>query len=303
MDEKKYHVPVLLNEAIDGLGIIENGVYVDVTFGGGGHSREILKRLGNDGKLIAFDRDFEAHQNKINDSRLTLIHSGFGNLEAELKNHNIKMINGLLADLGVSSHQFDEASRGFSFRHDSELDMRMDNRQQINASYILNTYNQNALQKIFSSFGEVKNAISLAAGIVRFRISNKLETINDLKNAAAKFVDKKDEKGYYAKVFQALRIAVNNEMEELKQLLGQSVNVIASGGRLVIISYHSLEDRLVKNFISTGTFEKVAATDIFGNNTSKTFAAVNKKPVKPQEEEIKNNPRSRSAKLRIAQKL
>lgn len=303
MDEIKYHIPVLLNEAIDGLKIEKGGVYIDATFGGGGHSKEILKRIGEKGKLIAFDKDIEAHANKINDSRLTLIHAGFGQLEEELKNHKIKMINGLLADLGVSSHQFDMAARGFSFRFNSDLDMRMDNRQHVTAADILSTYSEKHLQTVFSSFGEIKNSRSLANTLCLYRKQKKLNSIVDLKNAIAKCVDKKDEKGYYAQIFQALRIEVNGELNELQLMLLQCGRIMQPGGRLAVISYHSLEDRLVKNYISTGTFNKTAETDLFGNKTSKNFRAINKKLIEPSTDEIKSNPRARSAKLRVAEKL
>jgi 16S rRNA (cytosine1402-N4)-methyltransferase len=298
-----YHIPALLNEAIDAINIKENGIYVDVTFGGGGHSKEILKRLGDKGKLIAFDRDEDALKNKINDKRFMLLHKSFKNITDELKTLGIEKIDGLLADIGVSSHQFDEAHRGFSFRFEAALDMRMDNREQLSAYHIINTYTEKELQNIFSMYGEVHNARTLSIAIVQARQKEKLSTINQFIEVLKKYADKKDEKGYYAKVFQALRIEVNQELTQLKSLLQQCNQIINERGRLVVIAYHSLEDKIVKNFIASGTFDNNPEKDIYGNITSKKFSALNKKPIEPSAEEIKNNPRARSAKMRVAERV
>lgn len=305
-DKKKiipYHIPVLLNEAVNELEIKENGIYVDVTFGGGGHSKEILKRLGSNGRLIAFDRDADAQKNKIADERFTLIHSSFKNIKEKLMQEGIEKIDGLLADLGVSSHQFDEAERGFSFRFDAELDMRMDDREERNAKYIINHYQEKQLQEIFSRYGEVHNARTLAHAIVEVRHKEKIETIQQFLKLLKRYADKKDEKGYYAKVFQALRIEVNEELHQLKELLMQCSKLMKEKGRLVVISYHSLEDKIVKNFIANGTFNSEAEKDIYGNITTKHFTAVTKKPVEPTVTEAQSNPRARSARMRAAQKL
>lgn len=297
-----YHIPVLLNEAIQLLEIKEDGVYVDVTYGGGGHSREILKRLSAKGRLIAFDRDADAVRNKIVDKRLTLIHSSFKNITQEINKLGVKCIDGLLADLGVSSHQFDEAGRGFSFRFDAPLDMRMDNRDQKSARHIVNQYTAKQLQEMFSQHGEVHNARTLANAIVGERQKKKIETIQEFLKLLSRYADKKDEKGYYAKVFQSIRIEVNEELQQLKELLIQCNHVMCSGARLVIISYHSLEDKIVKSFIHYGTFNNQFEKDIYGNIINKQFEAISKKAIEPTITEIENNPRARSAKMRAGQK-
>lgn len=303
MVNNEYHTPVLLNESVYGLNIHPQGVYVDVTYGGGGHSEEIVKRLTT-GKLVAFDRDADAIRNKnTNHQNLIVIHNSFSNITTELNRLNISAVDGLLADLGVSSHQFDVAERGFSFRFDADLDMRMDNRQQTSAAHILNMYNEEKLVSMFSLYGEIRNSKTVAAAIACARKISPFKTTGDLKNAIKHLVPSRDENKFYAQLYQALRIEVNNEMDELKELLNQSSSLIKKGGRLSVISYHSLEDRLVKNFIASGNVDGELAKDVFGNITSKKFNAINKKPIEASETEVKQNPRARSAKLRIAEKI
>ncbi len=302
MANNAYHIPVLLNESVEGLNIHPQGVYVDVTYGGGGHSAEIVKRLTT-GKLIAFDRDADAIRNKnTNHQNLIVIHNSFSNITTELNKLNISAVDGLLADLGVSSHQFDVAGRGFSFRFNAELDMRMDSREQISAAHILNTYSEEKLVGIFSMYGEIRNSKTVAAAIVKARKVSPLKTTSDLKNAIKHLVPARDENKFFAQLYQALRIEVNNEMDELEELLTQSTSLIKKGGRLSVISYHSLEDRLVKNFIASGSINGDLEKDVFGNVVSKKFNAINKKPIEANQEEVKQNPRARSAKLRIAEK-
>ena len=296
----EYHRPVLLKDCIDGLNIDPKGIYVDVTFGGGGHSREILKHLTT-GKLYAFDQDEDALKNKIDDERFILIKQNFKYLKNFLKMYNALPIDGLLADLGVSSHQFDEAERGFSTRFDAKLDMRMDRNSKLTAADILNTYSEEELKRIFKVYGEVDNAGRLAYAIFHSRKEKKIETINDLKTAMEKCVKRGRENQYYAQVFQALRIEVNNELEVLKELLTQSLEVLKPGGRLVVIAYQSLEDRLVKNIIRSGKFEGEVDKDFFGNQLT-PFKAITRKPIIPTDTEISENSRARSAKLRIAEK-
>ena len=296
----QYHQPVLLKDCIDGLNINPKGIYVDVTFGGGGHSREILKHLTT-GKLYAFDQDEDAQKNKIDDERFVLIKQNFKYLKNFLKMYDALPIDGLLADLGVSSHQFDEADRGFSTRFDAKLDMRMDRNSKLTAADILNTYSEEELKNIFKVFGEVENAGRLAYVIFHSKKEKKIETINDLKSAIEKCVKRGRENQYYAQVFQALRIEVNNELEVLKDLLTQSLEVLKPDGRLVVIAYQSLEDRLVKNIIRSGKFEGEIDKDFFGNQLT-PFKAITRKPITPSEAEILENGRARSAKLRIAEK-
>ncbi len=296
----QYHSPVLLKECIEGLNINPEGTYVDVTFGGGGHSREILKHLTT-GKLYAFDQDDDALKNKIDDERFTLIKQNFKYLKNFLKMYNALPIDGLLADLGVSSHQFDEADRGFSTRFDSKLDMRMDRNSKLTAADVLNTYSEEDLKRIFKLFGEVDNAGRLAYVVFHSRKEKQIETVNDLKVAIEKCVKRGRENQYYAQVFQALRIEVNKELEVLQELLLQSLDVLKPGGRLVVISYHSLEDRLVKNIMRSGKFEGEVEKDFFGNQLT-PFKQITRKPVIPGDKENEDNSRSRSAKLRIAEK-
>ncbi|MGZ4033749.1 MAG: 16S rRNA (cytosine(1402)-N(4))-methyltransferase RsmH [Bacteroidia bacterium] len=296
----EYHNPVLLKECIDGLNINPEGIYVDVTFGGGGHSREILKHLTT-GKLYAFDQDDDAVKNKIDDERFVLIKQNFRYLKNFLKMYNALPIDGLLADLGVSSHQFDEADRGFSTRFDANLDMRMDRNGKQTAADILNTYSEEELKRIFKLYGEVDNAGYLASIIFHNRKDKAINTVNDLKMMITKCVKRGKENQYYAQVFQALRIEVNKEMDVLKELLLQSLDVLKAGGRLVVISYHSLEDRLVKNIMRSGKFEGEVEKDFYGNQLT-PFKQITRKPIVPSEEENIENSRARSAKLRIAEK-
>lgn len=297
-----YHIPALLQEAVGGLDIKPAGVYVDVTFGGGGHSREIISKLGPDGRLLAFDQDIDAYQNKIDDSRFTFIHSNFRFLKNFLRFHNVDGIDGLLADLGVSFHHFDQSDRGFTFREDCVLDMRM-NRDSVNtAKEFLNTATQDELTRSFRIYGELDNAGRIAAKIVEARKNRSIDTTGQLCEIVAPFLDKRREKKDLAKVFQALRITVNNEMEALQALLSDSLKVLKPGARIAVISYHSLEDRMIKNFFKTGNIEGKNETDIFGRNRS-PFKLLTSKPIVASEEEVERNPRSRSAKLRIAEKL
>jgi 16S rRNA (cytosine1402-N4)-methyltransferase len=297
-----YHTPALLNESIDALEIKPDGIYVDVTFGGGGHSREILSRLKN-GKLIAFDRDTDAHSNLIEDDRITLIPHDFIFIKKFLRHLKSIPVNGILADLGISSHQIDEGERGFSFRFDAPLDMRMDRQNPISAKEILNTWEADALQRMFSMYGEIKNAKTLAREIVQRRSGSAITTTGQLANIAEDVLPAKEKSHkYLATVFQALRIEVNNEMNGLQSFLLQAENILAPGGRLAVITYHSLEDRPVKNFFQTGNFEGNEEKDIFGN-AGLRWKQITRKPIIPTDEEIARNPRVRSAKLRVAEKI
>lgn len=297
-----YHIPVLLTEAVDALNIQPGGVYVDCTFGGGGHSREILKRLDKDGRLFAFDQDPDAKRNLPNDERIIFVPHNFKHLTRFLKLNRIEKVDGVLADLGVSSHQFDEASRGFSTRFDGPLDMRMDPSQPVTASSILQTYTQQQLHKMFELNGEVTNAKTLAAVIVQQRSTNKYQTIEQLKQALQSVVKGNPNK-YFAQVFQALRIEVNEELSVLKELLEQLPDLLKPKARVAIISFHSLEDRLVKNFFKKGSFEEEAYNPFDRDVKENLFHVLTKKPVEPGADEQKRNPRSRSARLRIAEKI
>jgi len=296
-----YHVPVMLQECIEALNIRPDGTYVDVTFGGGGHSREIMKHLGENGRLLAFDQDADAQQNRIDDDRFEFIDQNFRYLKNFTRLHNAIPVDGILADLGVSSYQFDQAERGFSIRFDAELDMRMNQASTLTAKEVVNTYSEADLHRIFGIYGEIKNAKSLARTIVTARLNGSLNTVADLNNAINSLIPKGKENKYLAQVFQALRIEVNQELEALKDFLIQSADVLVSGGRLVVMSYHSLEDRLVKNFIAKGKFSGEVEKDFYGND-QKPFDAVSRGAITASEEEIKNNNRARSAKLRIAVK-
>lgn len=300
MTQSEYHNPVLLKECIEGLNISPNGVYVDVTFGGGGHSKEILKHLTT-GTLFGFDQDEDAQANAIRSDRFVIVNENFRNLREALAERGIEKIDGLLADLGVSSHQFDTAERGFSIRFDAELDMRMDREGKLTAAEVLNRYAEEDLRQIFREYGEIDNAAQLARKIFTERKIKRISSIHELKEAMRGCVKKGKENQYYAQVFQALRIEVNDELNALKELLEQSTQVIKSGGRLVVIAYHSLEDRLVKNMIRDGKFEGDADRDLYGNRIV-PFKAINKKPIEPSLQEIQNNSRARSAKLRVAEK-
>lgn len=296
-----YHKPVLLHESLEGLSIRPDGTYVDVTFGGGGHSRAILDQLGEKGKLIAFDQDEDAVANAINDPRFVLVRQNFRFLKNFLRLHNAIPVDGILADLGISSHQIDQAERGFSTRFDGPLDMRMNRSATMDAEEVLNTYDERQLRNMFREFGDVENAGKLAMAIVAAREEVSIRSIAELKTAIASCVPRGKEFQYLAKVFQALRIEINGEMEALKQLLIQAVEVLKPGGRMVVISYHSLEDRLVKNFFRSGNLEGETEKDFFGN-LIRPMEPVNRKPIVPGEEELKENNRARSAKLRIAEK-
>ncbi|MGN6178942.1 MAG: 16S rRNA (cytosine(1402)-N(4))-methyltransferase RsmH [Mucilaginibacter sp.] len=296
-----YHTPVMLKECIDGLNIRPDGRYVDVTFGGGGHSREILKHLGPDGELLAFDQDADAQRNKIDDKRFVFVDQNFRYLKNFCRLHNAIPVDGILADLGVSSYQFDEAGRGFSIRFDAELDMRMNRSSSLTAKEVINTYPEADLHRIFGIYGEIQNAKSLANTIATARLSAPINTIADLKNVIAGRIPRGKENKYLAQVFQALRIEVNQELEALKEFLVQSAEVLVSGGRLVVMSYHSLEDRLVKNFIAKGKFSGEVEKDIYGND-QRPFEAVSRGAITATREEIEQNNRARSAKLRIAVK-
>jgi 16S rRNA (cytosine1402-N4)-methyltransferase len=296
-----YHIPALLKMSIEGLNIKPDGIYVDVTFGGGGHSMEILKRLKT-GKLIAFDQDEDAGINIPADERLLFLNQNFRFLKNNLLFNNIKSIDGLIADLGVSFHQFDEPERGFTFRHDAPLDMRMNKNGTVTAAYILKTMDEQSLADIFYRYGELSNSRRIAREIFISRSSKPIETVNDIVNTVGKLAPFRQEHKFYAKLFQALRIAVNHEIDYLQEMLEQSLSVLNSGGRLVIISYHSLEDRVVKNFMKTGNFDGEEKKDFYGN-VETPFRIINKKGTTPDDEEIAINNRSRSARLRIAEKI
>jgi len=295
-----YHTPALLNETIDGLNLKSDGVYVDVTFGGGGHSREILSRLGPNAKLLGFDQDEDAVKNVLDDERFIFVRSNFRYLTNFLRYHNIEKVDGILADLGVSSHHFDEAERGFSFRFDGALDMRMNTKSPLTAAVLLNTYSEEQLADVFYLYGELHNSRKIARTIVNARTSNPFDRIFPFIEVLKPFFGREKEKKDMARVFQALRIEVNKEMDVLKSLLEQSLSVLKPEGRLVVLTYHSLEDRLVKNFIRSGNFEGKIEKDFYGNVLA-PMKAVNNKVIIADEAEINKNPRARSAKLRVAE--
>jgi 16S rRNA (cytosine1402-N4)-methyltransferase len=296
-----YHEPVLLRESIGGLNIRAGGTYVDATYGGGGHSRAILGKLKG-GRLLAFDQDEDSFRDRLDDERLVCIRQSFRYLRNFLLFYNAIPVDGILADLGISSHQLDEAERGFSFRFEGALDLRMDRKNPLDASKIINEYSGNKLEEIFRQFGEVENPERLAGSVVEARSQGRISTTGQLVKVMAPYTRKGNENQYYAKVFQALRIEVNDELGALKDLLKQSAQVLKKKGRLVVISYHSLEDRLVKNFMRTGSFSGESEKDFFGNILTE-FRVITRRPVTPGEEEIARNSRARSAKLRIAEKL
>ena len=302
MTAETYHVPVLLQESIDGLNIKPDGIYVDVTFGGGGHSREILNRLGKNGHLYSFDQDEDAEKNILDDNRFTFVRSNFRYIRNWMRYYHVAHIDGLLADLGVSSHHFDDETRGFSFRFDAPLDMRMNKRSGITAAEILNTYSEEMLSDIFYIYGELKNARKIANVIVKARDNKNIETTDDLMKTVEKLFQREREKKETAKLFQALRIEVNHEMDALKDMLNGAKEVLCEEGRLSVITYHSLEDRIVKNVMKAGNAEGKMKQDFFGR-TEAPFRLVNNKVITPSEEEQERNPRSRSAKLRIAEKV
>ena len=296
-----YHIPALLKESIDGLNIQPDGIYVDVTFGGGGHSKEILSRLKT-GRLIAFDQDEDAGLNIPSDEKLLFLNQNFRFLRNNLRFNNIISIDGLIADLGVSFHQFDVPERGFTFRQDAPLDMRMNQTGNVTAAFLLETMDEPALAEIFYRYGELSDSRRIAREIVAKRTADPLKTVNDLIAVVGKLAPFRQEHKYYAKLFQALRIAVNHEIDYLQEMLEQALSVLKTGGRLVVISYHSLEDRVVKNFMKTGNFEGEEKKDFFGN-TETPFRLINRKGTTPGDEEIAINNRARSARLRIAEKI
>ncbi len=297
----EYHNPVLLNASVDGLNIKPDGIYVDVTFGGGGHSKEILKRLGPNGKLFAFDQDEDALANSLPDERFVLINENFRYLKRFLRFHNVKSVDGILADLGVSSHQFDVAERGFSTRFDAELDMRMSQKNDLNAFRVVNEYDAENLKRVFLEYGELKNAPAIARVIIEEREITPIKNTEQLKLVLSRFLPAHKSHKILAQMYQAIRIEVNQEMEVLKEFIEQSLETLNNGGRLSVISYHSLEDRLVKRFIKNGLFEGEPERDFFGN-FSVPFKTIGKLIV-PDSNEIKINNRARSAKLRIAEKI
>ena len=297
----EYHNPVLLKETVDGLNIKEDGIYVDVTFRGGGHSKEILKRLGEKGRLFAFDQDLDALENSINDSRFQLINENFRYIKRFLRFYGVKEVDGILADFGVSSHQFDVAERGFSTRFEADLDMRMNQKSQLSAFHVINEYDEEQLKHVFLTYGELRAAGAMAKVIIEHRKDAVIKTSEQLKKVLSKFLPPRHENKVLAQIYQAIRIEVNQEIEALKEFLEQTPEVLKQGGRLSFISYHSLEDRLVKRFIRNGLFEGEPERDMYGN-----FEVPLKKInglIVPSKEEIKNNSRARSAKLRIAEKL
>jgi len=298
-----YHVPVMLQETLDGLQIQPGGTYVDCTFGGGGHSKGILEKLSGKGRLLVFDQDSDARRNLPDDARITFLPHNFRHIGRFLRLHNAAQVHGILADLGVSSHQFDQPERGFSTRFEGELDMRMDQRQTLAAFDVVNTYSEQQLHKLFEQYGEVTNARTLARTIVEVRRSVSLKTIPNFKAALGSVVKGNPNK-YFAQVFQALRIEVNDELGALKEMLQQIPGLLLPGGRVAMITFHSLEDRLVKNFFKKGSFEDEDQSDPFGKSTvTPLLKAITKKPVTPGDKELKENPRARSAKLRVAERI
>lgn len=302
MPETMYHIPVLLQESIDGLAIRPDGTYVDVTFGGGGHSREILRRLDEEGHLYSFDQDADAEQNiPEGDERFTFVRSNFRYLSNWMQYYGVENLDGLIADLGVSSHHFDDESRGFSFRFDAPLDMRMNGRGGMTAADIVNTYDENRLADVFYLYGEFRNSRALAAAVAKARKNKSIDTIEDLLQAVERLIDRERGKKELARLFQSLRIEVNHEMEALKIMLESALRYLRPGGRLVVLTYHSLEDRMVKNFIKAGKIDGKVEQDFFGRKLT-PWRAVNNKVIVPSDKEQEENPRSRSAKLRIAEK-
>ncbi|MDR0995045.1 MAG: 16S rRNA (cytosine(1402)-N(4))-methyltransferase RsmH [Tannerella sp.] len=301
--KEAYHIPVLLNESVDGLSLRPEGIYVDVTYGGGGHSREILRRLGGQGRLYGFDQDADAEANCPEDSRFVFVRANFRYLRNFMHLYKVLgKVDGLLADLGVSSHHFDDKERGFSFRFDGKLDMRMNTRSPRTAADIINNYSEEALAKVFYLYGELKQSRVLAHALVQARQAKPVSTSSDLSALLAPFIGREKENKFMAQVFQALRIEVNDEMGALRALLSQTTEVLKPGGRLVVITYHSLEDRLVKNFLRDGNFEGKTEQDFYGNKQV-PFRLVNNRVIRPSTEEMERNPRSRSAKLRMAERV
>lgn len=300
MEKAVYHIPAMLQECIDSLDITESGIYVDVTFGGGGHSRAIMEKLGSEGHLYSFDQDIDAYANRIDDERFTFVHSNFRYLKNFMRYYGVEKVDGILGDLGVSFHHFDAAERGFSFRADAPLDMRMNQSARVDAAEIINTYDESSLARLLSDYGEIRRPMPMVKAIVKARQERSILTTGGLVEIIHPLINPKQEKKELAQVFQALRIEVNGEMEALRRFLLSTLDVLKPGGRLVILTYHSLEDRIVKNFIKTGNTEGVLQKDFFGR-VSTPWRQVTKGAVAPSQEEIALNPRSRSAKLRVAE--
>ena len=302
MEAHVYHIPALLDECINGLNIKSDGAYADVTFGGGGHSRAIMSKLGENGRLLGFDQDIDAFRNKLDDSRFTFVHGNFSFLKNFVRYYGIDALDGILADLGVSFHHFDDGERGFSFRQDSRLDMRMNQKATVDAATVLATYSEEQLASVLYLYGELKQSRRMASAIVKARSEGEIDTTARLTQVVMPFIRKSQEKKELAQVFQALRIEVNHEIDALKSMLQQSLQVLKPGGRLVVITYHSLEDRLVKNFMRSGNVEGKIEKDFYGR-VNTPWRLVNNKVITASDEEVERNPRSRSAKLRIAEKI
>ena len=300
MEKPVYHIPAMLQECIDGLQISPSGTYVDVTFGGGGHSRGIIEQLGEEGRLFSFDQDLDAYANRIEDPRFTFVHSNFRYLTNFMRFHKVDKVDGILGDLGVSFHHFDEAERGFSFRADAPLDMRMNRSARVNAAQVVNTYTEEQLLRIMADYGDMRRPMPIVRAILKARDNKPVMTTGQLLDVIRPLINPKQEKKELAQIFQALRIEVNGEMDALKRFLESTLEVLRPGGRLVVLTYHSLEDRMVKNFIKTGNTEGIVDKDFFGKiNTP--WRQITKGAVAPSQEEIDRNPRSRSAKLRVAE--
>ena len=300
MEKPVYHIPAMLQECIDGLQISPSGTYVDVTFGGGGHSRAIMKQLGEGGRLFSFDQDLDAYANRIEDPRFTFVHSNFRYLTNFMRFHKVDKVDGILGDLGVSFHHFDEAERGFSFRADAPLDMRMNRSARVNAAQVVNTYTEEQLLRIMADYGDMRRPMPIVRAILKARDNKPVMTTGQLLDVIRPLINPKQEKKELAQIFQALRIEVNGEMDALKRFLESTLEVLRPGGRLVVLTYHSLEDRMVKNFIKTGNTEGIVDKDFFGK-VNTPWRQITKGAVAPSQEEIDRNPRSRSAKLRVAE--
>lgn len=302
MTNQEYHIPALLEESINGLNISPDGIYVDVTFGGGGHSRAIMEKLGSQGRLFSFDQDMDAWSNRLDDKRFTFVHSNFSFLKNFLRYYGVETVDGILADLGVSFHHFDDGERGFSFRQDSRLDMRMNRDSKVDAATVVNTYDEQQLATVLYLYGELKQSRRMASAIVKARSNGEITTTGGLVEVVSPFIRKSQEKKELAQVFQALRIEVNHEIDALKRLLNQSLEVLKPGGRLVVITYHSLEDRLVKNFMRSGNVEGKVDKDFYGR-VNTPWQLINNRVITASDAEVERNPRSRSAKLRIAERV
>ena len=300
MEKPVYHIPAMLQECIDGLQISPSGTYVDVTFGGGGHSRAIVKQLGEEGRLFSFDQDLDAYANRIEDPRFTFVHSNFRYLTNFMRFHKVDKVDGILGDLGVSFHHFDEAERGFSFRADAPLDMRMNRSARVDAAQVVNTYTEEQLLRIMADYGDMRRPMPIVRAILKARDNKPVMTTGQLLDVIRPLINPKQEKKELAQIFQALRIEVNGEMDALKRFLESTLEVLRPGGRLVVLTYHSLEDRMVKNFIKTGNTEGIVDKDFFGK-VNTPWRQITKGAVAPSQEEIDRNPRSRSAKLRVAE--